>query len=198
MLALAWAIVIVFVGLDQLIKQLVILNFAESPGAVREYYTFSIGDFDIFSLTHIRNDGAAWSILGGQTVLLVSFTAVVMAAIAVYITVRWRKLPRLELLCMSLILAGGLGNLIDRVRMLIDDGFTGVVDYIKLEFIDFPVFNLADILVVVGGIGFCVLCVIAEIKASKKKSEEGKKAETGAAGDPSCDDSGLEHGKEDA
>ena len=40
MLALAWAIVIVFVGLDQLIKQLVILNFAESPGAVREYYTF--------------------------------------------------------------------------------------------------------------------------------------------------------------
>ena len=43
-----------------------------------------------------------------------------------------------------------------------------------------------------------VLCVIAEIKASKKKSEEGKKAETGAAGDPSCDDSGLEQGKEDA
>ncbi len=59
--------------------------------------------------------------------------------------------------------------MIDRVRMLIDPEFTGVVDYIALDFIDFPVFNFADMCVVVGGIGLCLIYFWQEAKESKAK-----------------------------
>lgn len=176
MLIISLIIAVLLTGIDQVIKHLVVLNYEECAGYLKRYYTFSIGNFDVFSLTHIRNNGAGWSILGGQTWFLVVFTAVVMAAILVYLIVKRKTMPKLETLCLSLILAGGLGNLIDRIRMLIDPSFTGVIDYINFEFIDFPVFNFADICVVVGGIGFCLLYVLLEIKESKVKKAL-KKAE---------------------
>lgn len=169
MLIISLIIAVLLTGVDQVIKYLVVLNYEECAGYLKRYYTFSIGDFDVFSLTHIRNDGAGWSILGGQTWFLVVFTAVVMAAILVYLIVKRKTMPKLETIFLSLILAGGLGNLIDRIRMLIDPSFTGVIDYINFEFIDFPVFNFADMCVVIGGIGFCLLFVILEIKESKAK-----------------------------
>lgn len=73
--------------------------------------------------------------------------------------------------------------MIDRIRMVIDPDFGGVIDYINFEFINFPVFNFADICVVIGGIGFCILCVISEIKDSKKRKAAKAEAKNAASGE---------------
>ena len=73
-------------------------------------------------------------------------------------------------ICAVLILAGGAGNLIDRFAQ----GY--VVDYIKTLFIDFPVFNFADILVVVGCftlMGYLIYDIIREEKQKKKEKADG-------------------------
>ncbi len=172
MLIISLILVAVLVGADQFIKYLVVANYAECSGYIKKYFTFSIGKFDVFSLTHIRNDGAGWSILGGQTVFLIIFTSLVMIGIIAYMIIKRKTLGKLEMLCFSLIVAGGIGNLIDRVRMLIEPDFNGVIDYINFEFISFPVFNFADICVVIGAIGYCVIVFCIEIKSmiAKKAS----------------------------
>lgn len=174
MLILSLILIAALVAADQLIKLLVVINYDECRGAVRSYFTFKIGDFRLFSLTHIRNNGAGWSILGGQTVFLSLFTAVVIIGVFIYIIIKRRKLRSIEWISLSLIIAGGFGNLIDRVRMLVEgtDRFAGVIDYFKLDFIDFPVFNFADCCVVVGAILFCLIVVIDEIKADKLKKAQ--------------------------
>lgn len=157
----------VLVAVDQIIKYIVVSNIEIS--SYTKYFTFGIGDFDIISIMHIRNDGAAWSFLSGQTWLLIAITAVVMAAIVVYMFVSHKKMPKLEILSLSLIVAGGIGNLIDRVRMLIEPDFSGVIDYINFEFISFPVFNFADICVVIGGCLLLLNYLISEINEYKAK-----------------------------
>jgi len=60
-----------------------------------------------------------------------------------------------------MIISGGVGNLIDRVRM------HEVIDYIKFEPINFPIFNFADICIVIGAILFCLSIIISDVKKSK-------------------------------
>ncbi|MCD8345673.1 MAG: signal peptidase II [Oscillospiraceae bacterium] len=169
MLALSFILAGLLVLLDQLLKLYISTNFELCTSVIHRYWTFSIGSFDVFSITHIRNDGAGWSILGGQTVFLLAFTSIVLIAIVIYMFVKRKSIGTLEYLTLSLIIGGGIGNMIDRVRMLIDSEFTGVVDYIALDFIDFPVFNFADMCVVVGGIGLCLIYFWQEAKDSKAK-----------------------------
>ena len=163
-------LIVALVTEDQLIKLFIVNNVAESRGTIN-YYTFCVGDFKVFSITHIRNNGAGWSILGGQTVLLTVFTVAVLLLIFGYMIYKRKSIGKAELISLSLIAGGGIGNLIDRFRMLIEgtDSFSGVVDYIKLEFIDYPVFNFADCCVVVGAILFCAVILLAELKSSKEK-----------------------------
>ncbi len=164
------------VAADQLIKVLVIRNYPECRGAIVNYFTFKIGDFKVFSLTHIRNNGAGWSILGGQTVFLSVFTAVVIVGLLVYLIIKRKKIAAAEWIAICLIIGGGLGNLIDRARMLIEgtDRFAGVIDYFKLEFISFPVFNFADCCVVLGCIIFCLVMIFEEISDSREKKKSKK------------------------
>lgn len=184
MLIVSLAIIAVLTAADQIIKLAVLKNYEECFGFIKRYYTFSIGDFDVFSLTHIRNDGAGWSILGGHTVFLIVLTSAIMLFILGYMFVKRRSILKLEYLCLSFIVAGGIGNLIDRIKMLIVPDFNGVIDYIMFDFIDFPVFNFADICVVLGGIGICILYLVLEIKDAKKRkalksadSDGGEKSE---------------------
>ena len=178
LLILCFALIAALVAEDQLIKLYIVRNFAECRGALRNYWTFSIGGFDVFSITHIRNDGAGWSILGGQTVFLTVITAAVLVAVFAYMFIKRRSIGKAEYISLCLISAGGIGNLIDRVRMLVEgtDVFRGVIDYIKLDFINYPVFNFADCCVVVGAILFCIVMLFGEAKNSKAK-KAAKKAE---------------------
>lgn len=172
LLIISLVVALVLVGADQLIKYLIVQNYEVCTGYIKSYYTFSIGDFDVFSLTHIRNSGAGWSILEGKTVFLIAFTSLIMLVILFYMIIQRKTMNKFEMLSLTLILAGGVGNLIDRARMIIDPEFTGVIDYIKLDFINFPIFNFADICVVVGGISLIVVFAVLEAKAAKKNKLE--------------------------
>lgn len=182
MLILCLGLIAALILEDQLIKLYIVNNIRECTGFIDRYYTFRIGDLDIFSITHIRNDGAGFSILEGRTVFLLIFTFVVMAGITAYICWKRKSLHRIEMLCLSMIVAGGIGNFIDRVRMVVEPGFNGVIDYIKLEFISFPIFNFADICVCIGAFGYCIYVICAEIKQQKIKKAQ-KAAEADSVGE---------------
>lgn len=101
-------------------------------------------------LTYVRNTGAAFSLFQGmQWLFLVVFLALTVAIIWEFSK---KRLPftTLERWCIAAIYAGGLGNMIDRLRL----GY--VIDMIKVEFISFPVFNVADCFVTCG----CILLIL--------------------------------------
>ena len=120
---------------DQLLKYWVVrhLEIGQSaaflPGLVR--------------LTRLHNTGAAWGSCSGSTALLTAVTAVLLVAVAWLVLKKVIRHP-LGLCAAMLVLGGGIGNMIDRICR----GY--VVDMFDLEFMDYPIFNLADCFVVVG------------------------------------------------
>ena len=79
---------------------------------------------------------------------------------------------------MAMVLGGGIGNLIDRIRL------KEVVDYIRVDFINFPIFNFADICVVIGAVLFCIYIICSEESEKKdKKAEQSVKADSNDGGD---------------
>ncbi|MCX8640624.1 signal peptidase II [Gilliamella sp. B3172] len=113
-----------------------------------------------FSITYVRNIGAAFSIFEGQRVMLAAI-ALVISAVIVYMLYRNNRSQKLENLSLSMILGGALGNLFDRLY----HGF--VVDFLDVNFGNwhYPTFNIADCAICVG-IG---LFIISSYKKPKKK-----------------------------
>ena len=120
----------------------------------------------VVELLYIQNTGGGFSILAGHTWLLTILTAALMAGVAALMVKRVFPHP-LAMWSMAAILGGGLGNLIDRVRL----GY--VVDMFNFQFMSYPVFNLADVLVVGGTIGFAAYYVLLYDKVQAKKEAEG-------------------------
>lgn len=144
--------VIGIIVLDQIIKVLIrsTMYIGESLPVIKE----------VFHITYVQNRGGAFSILSGQGLIL---TVVPLAAIIFAI---WYMEKHIDehwslFLSLSLIIGGGIGNLIDRILL----GF--VTDMIDFRF--FPVFNIADIAVCVGA-GFLILytLIFSEDDAAKK------------------------------
>ena len=119
----------------------------------------------VVELLYIQNTGGGFSILAGHTWLLTILTAALMAGVAALMVKRVFPHP-LAMWSMAAILGGGLGNLIDRVRL----GY--VVDMFNFQFMDYPVFNVADILVVCGTVCFAAYYLFLYDKPSKKGGEE--------------------------
>ena len=118
--------------LDQLSKIYINYNFQKLADK----------DFIIITIEFIRNYGAAFNIFSGSRIFL-SFISISSTIILSYfIFIRESKL--INKYGLSFILAGSIGNGIDRVL----NGF--VIDFIKIKFIDFPVFNIADIVINIG------------------------------------------------
>ncbi|WP_125981565.1 signal peptidase II [Loigolactobacillus iwatensis] len=110
----------------------------------------------LLSLTHLRNTGAAWSILEGQRWFFYVITLVAVAIIC-YLLFTQGKKNWLFALGLSFMLAGAIGNFIDRLRL----GY--VVDMFQLDFINFPIFNIADSSLTIGVILiFCYLIFFDE------------------------------------
>lgn len=103
----------------------------------------------ILGLNHVHNTGGAWSMLNQHTWLLSVVSAVVILLILFVLVSRKVRHP-FGVITLTMVLAGAVGNLIDRVRL----GY--VVDMFQTLFMNFPIFNVADICVVCGGIAFCV------------------------------------------
>ena len=123
----------------------------------------------IVELLHIQNTGGGFSILSGHTWALTVLTAALMAGIG-YVMVKKLFPHPLAMWTLAAILGGGLGNLIDRVRL----GY--VVDMFNFQFMSYPVFNVADILVVCGTIGFAAYYLYLH---DREKPEETKEPEHG-------------------
>ncbi|MEC3940033.1 signal peptidase II [Enterococcus mundtii] len=154
MLAIYWIISALIIGLDQWVKWLIVNNFAlgETKSVIP----------GILSLNHIRNFGAAWSLLEGK---MWFFTVVTIIAVVVILTLMIKNRSngnRWFMIGLTLILAGAIGNFIDRVRL----GY--VIDMFQTDFMNFPIFNVADISLVIGVI--CVLIyIILDEKEQRKK-----------------------------
>ena len=101
---------------------------------------------DLFSLLYLQNKGAAFGILQGKLYFLTIVTIVVVVGMIYYI-IKYRPRSKLIRISFSLIISGALGNLLDRMF------YKYVVDFISIHFKDiyyFPVFNIADVMVVIG------------------------------------------------
>ena len=104
-------------------------------------------DFLLFSLDFVKNYGAAFNIFSGSRVFL-SLISIFFSILLIYLIFRKNTLNSFDLYSYSFILGGTIGNGIDRIYK----GF--VVDFINLNIINFPVFNIADISI---NIGFIIL-----------------------------------------
>lgn len=110
---------------------------------------------DVFHLTYCRNTGAAFSILRDQQTLLVLLTSAAMLAMGLWLARLIQKGGPAGLKwALVLILAGGIGNLIDRVRL------NYVIDFFDFRLIHYPVFNVADSLIVAGTILLAWMLVV--------------------------------------
>ena len=126
---------ILFVIVDQVVKIWIVNNFSLHDGM--ELIK------GLVSILYVRNTGAAWGMFEGKMFFFYLITAVAVGTL-LYLMFKEKGKSKLLLTAYSLILAGAVGNFIDRIRL----GY--VVDMFKFEFIDFPIFNVADICLTIG------------------------------------------------
>jgi len=144
-----FAIIFIFCSLDQLSKIYINLNLNKLLNK----------DLIIFTIEFVRNYGAAFNVFSGNRLFL-SLVSVISTIILFYfIFIRENQL--IDKYGLSFILAGSIGNGIDRIL----NGY--VIDFIKIKFIDFPVFNIADIAINIG-----VLILIISYFRYKNKFDE--------------------------
>ena len=111
------------------------------------YKIFINKDFLLFRLDFVKNYGAAFNIFSGNRVFL-SFISIIFSILLIYLILRKNNLRSIDLYSFSFILGGTIGNGMDRILK----GY--VIDFINLNIINFPVFNIADISI---NIGFIIL-----------------------------------------
>ena len=139
-------IVSIIVTLDQISKYFITLN----------YDYFLNKNIFIFSINFARNYGAAFNIFEGNRLFL-SLISIVSSLILIYFIFFKGRLNLLDRYGLSLILAGSLGNGIDRIIK----GY--VIDFINLKLFDFPIFNIADISINIG----CIILIFNYFKFKK-------------------------------
>ena len=155
----------VLVGVDQLIKR-----WATAVLLPKTAMTLIPG---VLELRYFLNDGMAFSMLASKQKLLIAATSLMLLGVLWMLFAR--KLTPLERVAWTLVLGGGIGNLIDRV-------LNGeVVDYINVLFMNFAIFNFADICVCVG-VGLLMVWVLFD-SYFKEKAEKSVKTESAAPAD---------------
>lgn len=155
--AIVAVIMVLLLGIDQATKAF----FNQFPvGSV------VMGPFgDVLCLRTVHNTGAAWGMMDGATVLLGVLSLAVVAVLLVFLFVLAPDASSLTAVAVGLVAAGGIGNAIDRFTL----GY--VVDFIQPLFIDFPVFNVADIGVTCGFV-LLVLSLLLQRPAAFKEDPE--------------------------
>ena len=145
------------VAADQITKLLVLANiplFGDVPAIP-----------GLFHLTYVQNTGAAFSSFEGMRWMFVGLFVVLTVLIFLEYFKKPMPFTTFERWCIAAIYGGGLGNVIDRVRL----GF--VVDMIEVDFINFPVFNVADCFITCG----CIALIVHMIFFNKEFCKEDKK-----------------------
>lgn len=145
LLGIAIVIILILTICDQLLKSWVASSIV--LGGSKQLIP------DIIELTNLRNSGAAWSIFEGQQTFFTIITIVAIIVIGYFIWQYRKNIPML--IGLSLIMAGTIGNFIDRLRQ----GY--VVDMFETTFINFPIFNIADMCLTIGVI-WLIICILKE------------------------------------
>ena len=151
-------LVAALVAIDQVVKYLVRANIP-----LGESIPFLP---HVMDLTYVQNTGAAFSMFSEHTWMLTLLSLVVSVLLVLVLVKGWVTRTRLGRLCVAVVLAGAVGNLIDRAL------FNFVTDMFETTFMNFAVFNVADICVVCGGIAFCVYFLFFYDKLEKKEAPD--------------------------
>ena len=160
-----WAGAIAF-SLDQLTKRWVLSNI---PAGSRR--PFIPGVLDLF---HVQNDGAAFSIGSGRPLFFAALTAVVVLGM-VYAVMREKNLPYPLIAILGLVAGGGIGNGLERVA------HGSVTDFLATTFMNFAIFNVADIFVTCGIIAACIYWFVWDSKRRSSENDgEASEKESGA------------------
>lgn len=143
-LLLFWMVVMGVVILDQTTKMVAIKAVEHGTSVLIP---------GIMNLVHAENTGAAFSIGQGHGILFIAIAMLVVVGACMLV---WRlsDLPLALIVSIALVAGGGLGNMINRMM-------TGsVTDFLATAFIDFPVFNIADICITIGAFLTLVGCML--------------------------------------
>ena len=146
---------LLFVVIDQVVKILVINKMA-----LQQSITI-INNF--FNITYVRNTGAAWSILSGNVLLLIMISVLALVAIYYYL-IKDKELNKIDIVSYSMLIGGIIGNLIDRIV----HGY--VIDYLDFKIFNynFPIFNVADTLIVISIIIIGISLIVGEYREQNR------------------------------
>ncbi len=145
------------------LMSIVFLDFGNQLRKISYNAFFENFNNPIFSITHVNNTGSAFSLFENQTLLLSIFGIFAVILVTFYIIKNITFNDKTALLSLTLFMGGTLGNLIERIQ------FHHVVDYIKLNFINFPIFNAFDVMICCGVILY-VIYIMADYKGQNDKS----------------------------
>lgn len=157
----AAAVAIIAVIADQISKYLVVrgMDLHEERSIIDGF----------FSLYRTENRGAAFSMLSEKQWIFMTLSFIAMAVMVVFL-IMYHKRHILMTVSLSMVLGGGIGNMIDRIRL----GY--VVDFLRPDFVDFATFNVADSFITVGAILLGVYVIFFEPKVEKRlKAEQEEK-----------------------
>lgn len=149
-----WWLTLPVLAIDRVLKRLAIAALA--PSGVRTAIP------GVLSWAYTQNEGAAFSLLSGRSLLLTLLTLALIAGVLIYL-LRHPDDPTLLRAGFWLIIGGGLGNLWDRLA------YGHVVDFIRLDFVHFAIFNPADVFICCGA----ALAVISVLLSERKEREHG-------------------------
>ena len=141
------------VGIDQLIKYLVIeyLKPIEYVDVIENVLRFR----------YVENSGAIFGSFSAYTTFLTIFS-IILLGLTIYFLATNKVKSKIVNICLLLMISGGIGNVIDRIRLKY------VVDFIEPLFVNFAVFNFADCLITVGAFALVIYLIIDIIKDDKK------------------------------
>lgn len=144
---------------------IILLDFGNQLRNISYYSSVNSVHNSFLSITHLNNTGSAFSMFQNQAQILAYFGIFVVLFVAFQVFKNVTFNDKNQLLALTLFSAGTLGNVIERFK------FGYVVDYIKLNFVDFPVFNAFDVMICTGIFVYC-LYILLENKKVKNDSNK--------------------------
>lgn len=112
----------------------------------------------VFALNYVKNYGAAFSILQNAREALIILSVIAIAGLFGYVFKHLKSISKKSVFFIALLSAGIAGNLHERITL----GY--VRDFFELRFVDFPVFNISDILITIGVIGLIIIILVKKTK----------------------------------
>lgn len=150
--------ILILVIAQQGIKSYVIRNYNEGSTCIIK---------NMVNITYVENTGGAWGVGQGDIATFIIVNILVLGIIIRFIVTQKDRIGNLTLSALVLILSGGISNFIDRIFR----GF--VVDYIDInQIFKFPVFNLEDMIIIIGWLLFIVVVSISMIKLKNEKVDD--------------------------